>query len=108
MIVASIVTRSVLTTVAIQYTEGTIAAACIYLSITGYNVMPIEQATPVLLSASGADETQLMSCVQTLKALYHDFDQLFQWVVCFHARAFLRVLVVSLENVTCSLRERQL
>ena len=77
-----IITRSVLTTVAIQYTEGTIAAACIYLSITGYNVMPIEQAMPVLLSASGADETQLMSCVQTLKALYHDFDQLFQWVVC--------------------------
>ena len=97
-----IITRSVLTTVAIKYTEGTIAAACIYLSITGYNVMPIEQAMPVLLSASGADETQLMSCVQTLKALYHDFDQLFQWVVCCYV-VFLRVIVVG-----CRFSKRQL
>lgn len=66
-----------------MYTEKTIAAACIYLAITGYNCIPLKDALPVLLTGSGADQTSFMNCVHTLKALYPDFDHLFHLCVCF-------------------------
>ena len=66
-----------------MYTEKTIAAACIYLAITGYNCIPLKDALPVLLTGSGADQTSFMNCVHTLKALYSDFDHLFHLCVCF-------------------------
>ncbi|KAK8832395.1 hypothetical protein WA577_002870 [Blastocystis sp. JDR] len=74
---------STVTPVAIMYTEKTIAAACIYLAITGYNCIPLKDALPVLLTGSGADQTRFMNCVHTLKALYPDFDHLFHLCVCF-------------------------
>lgn len=52
---------SVLSTVSIQYTETTIAAACIYLAVLGLKIIPVESAMPTLLSSCGVSEEVLIS-----------------------------------------------
>ena len=78
----------VLTTVSIQYSENTIAAACMYLSISGFNTIPKETYMPVLLSTAQVTEDVVLSiidlcysqveCANCMKALYQNFDILFQ------------------------------
>lgn len=52
---------SVLSTVSIQFTETTIAAACIYLAILGLKTTPMETAMPTLLASCGVSENILKS-----------------------------------------------
>ena len=76
------VMSSVLSTVSIQYTAKTIAAACMYLSICGLKVMAPNDALPILLDICDADQSVLDSCCECLKALYPNFDTLFHFNVC--------------------------
>ncbi|KNB43719.1 cyclin [Blastocystis sp. subtype 4] len=69
---------SVLTTVSIQYSENTIAAACMYLSISGFNTIPKETYMPVLLSTAQVTEDVVLKCANCMKALYQNYDILFQ------------------------------
>ena len=51
----------VLTTVSIQYSENTIAAACMYLSISGFKTIPKETYMPVLVSTAQVTEDVIIS-----------------------------------------------
>ena len=88
------VMSSVLSTVSIQYTAKTIAAACMYLSICGLKVMAPNDALPILLDICDADQSVLDSCCECLKALYPNFDTLFRFSVCIkHITLYNRYLV---------------
>ena len=53
-------TRSVLTTVSIQYSENTIAAACMLLSITGFDLLQKEKYMPILLNTARVSEAVIL------------------------------------------------
>lgn len=59
-----------LSTVSIQFTETTIAAACIYLAIIGLKIIPIETAMPALLNSCGSSEEVLTSLTGFLYVMY--------------------------------------
>lgn len=92
---------SVLSTVSIQYTETTIAAACIYLAILGLKPIPLETAMPTLLTCCDVSEGILLSmvcgiffivvdCANCIKSLYPSFEKLFlQNYSVFYEQSFL-------------------
>ena len=62
--------HSVLSTISIQYTETTIAAACIYLAILVLKTIPMEEAMPTLLTYCGVSEGVLISMYITVIVIY--------------------------------------
>ena len=80
--------HSVLSTISIQYTETTIAAACIYLAILVLKTIPMEESMPTLLTYCGVSEEVLISmiivivlsidCANCIKSLYSPFEDLFK------------------------------
>lgn len=57
----------VLTTVAIQFSENTIAAGCMYLSLSGFKLIPYEKYMPVLLATSKVKEEEIIRILSGYK-----------------------------------------
>ena len=60
----------VLTTVAIQFSENTIAAGCMYLSLSGFKLIPYEKYMPVLLATSKVKEEEIIRIFSCYELIY--------------------------------------